>query len=271
MSILKIGVVQLNVSNNKTENIKKALAFIDEAASKGANLVLLPEYTDFMGSPAEKVEVAEKIPGPTSDVFAEKAIEHEIYLNCGSIHEVAEKGYAYNTSLLFNPKGEIIAKYRKVHLYDANFKDRFSSNESDTIKAGNKIVTADTNLGKFGLTICYDVRFPELFRSLALAGSQLIFVPAAFPHYTGSMYWETLLKARAVENQIYIVAAGQFGVSEENVFYGNSLIIDPWGTVVAKAQETEGVTLQEIDLSYVNQVRSNIPMFEHRKPEVYKL
>lgn len=271
MDGLKVGVIQLNISENKDENIRKALHFIDEAADKGVDVVLLPEYVDFMDEETEIIKKAEPIPGPISEAFSNKAKEHGIYLNCGSIHEAIDDQYAHNTSLLFNPEGEMIGKYRKIHLYDAHFEDRFSSQESAKIKPGNEIVTVDTEHGKFGMTICYDLRFPEIFRSLALQGAELIFVPAAFPQYTGSMYWEALLRTRAVENQLYIVAAGQFGVSKSNVFFGSSAIIDPWGTVVAKAPQTEGVTIQEIDLSYVSQVRKNIPTFSHRKPEVYKL
>lgn len=271
MDGLKVGVIQLNISENKEENMNKALHFIDEAAAKGAEVVLLPEYVDFMDEGTDMIKKAEPIPGPTSELFSKKAKAHDIYLNCGSIHEACDAQHAYNTSLLFDPNGDIKGKYRKIHLYDANFEDRFSSQESSNIKPGHEIVTVDTEHGKFGMSICYDLRFPELFRSLALEGAQLIFVPAAFPHYTGSMYWEALLRTRAVENQLYIVAAGQFGVSKSNVFYGNSLIIDPWGTVVAKAPEMEGVTIQDIDLSYVEQVRKNIPTFSHRKPDVYKL
>ncbi|MEC5423280.1 carbon-nitrogen hydrolase family protein [Virgibacillus sp. C22-A2] len=269
---MKVAVIQLNVGENKSKNLSKAVHFIDEAAGKGADIILLPECVNFFGDTAEIINQAETIPGPTSDVFSKKAKEHKIYINCGSIYEVADSKYAYNTSLLFDTNGEIIAKYRKIHLYDATFKDRFTSKESENIRPGNKLVTADTEFGKFGLSICYDVRFPELFRSLALEGCQMIFLPAAFPQYTGSMYWETLLRARAVENQCYIVAAGQYGKSYNgNVFFGNSLIIDPWGTVIAKAHEGEGITMQDIDLSFVEQVRNNIPTFSHRKPEVYKL
>lgn len=269
--MMKVAVVQLNVSEHKEENIEKALRMIDEAAEKGANVVLLPEYVDYMDEAHRIVEKAEPIPGPLSELFSQKAKEHGVYLNCGSIHEKIDDQYAYNTSLLFDPNGEIIGKYRKVHLYDAQFKDRFTSQESATIQPGNELVTVETEHGKFGMTICYDVRFPELYRSLALQGAQLIFAPAAFPHYTGSMYWEALLRARAVENQLYIVAAGQFGVSKMNTFYGNSLIIDPWGTVVAKAPQREGVTIQEIDLSLVDEVRQHIPTFSHRRPDVYQI
>lgn|SRR5699024_949479 len=269
---MKVAVVQMSVQGEKNKNIEKAMYFIDQAAQKGADVVLLPECFNFFGVSSEIINEAETIPGPTSEILSKKAKEHDIYINCGSIYEKANDEFAYNTSLLFNREGNIIAKYQKIHLYDANFKNRFSSYESELIKPGEKIVSTETEFGKIGLSICYDLRFPELFRTLALEGSQIIFVPAAFPQYTGSLYWETLLKARAVENQCYIVSAGQFGkASDGRVFFGNSLIVDPWGTQLAKAQEKEGVTVQEIDLSYIEQVRNNIPVFSHRKPQTYNL
>lgn len=269
---MKLAAIQLNSRNNKKENISKALVLIEEAAKKGADFVVLPEYVDFMGADNEKVNLGETIPGPTSDAFARKAKECEIYLNCGSILEIAERDRVYNTSLLFDKNGEIIAKYRKIHLYDAEFEGRYSIKESNTIKAGEEIVTAETSYGKVGLTICYDLRFPELFRSLALQGSKVILVPAAFPLYTGAHHWEILLRARAIENQCYIVAAGQFGTAPPDlVEFGNSMIIDPWGTVLARAPEGEGVITQDIDLEYIDQVRKNIPCFEHRKTDVYAI
>lgn len=268
--LLKIGIAQINSLENKAENITKALRMIDEAAQNGADFVVLPEYVDYMGEDKEKTKQAEHIPGPTTDAFAKKAKEHGIYLNCGSILEIADESRVYNTSVLFNPTGEVIARYRKIHLYDANFKGRLTEKESDTIKPGDEIVTAETSFGKVGLTICYDMRFPELYRTLALQGSKIIFVPAAFPLYTGAHHWEILLRARAIENQCYIVTVGQIGPSKPNrITYGNSMIINPWGTVVARAQESECVVVQEIDLEYVDKVRSDMQCLLHRRPDLY--
>lgn len=269
---MKVSIVQLNSRDNKKDNITKALNFIEDAANKGADLVVLPEYVDFMGADEEKVNHGETIPGPTSEAFARKAKECGVFLNCGSILEVADENHVYNTSLLIDRDGKIIATYRKIHLYDADFEKRYTEKESDTIKPGNKIVTADTPFGKVGLTICYDLRFPELFRSLAVQGAKVIFVPAAFPLYTGAHHWEILLRARAIENQCYIVAAGQIGTSPPNrVTFGNSMIIDPWGTILAKPQEGEGIAVQDIDLEYVDQLRKSAPNFLHRKPEIYQV
>jgi predicted amidohydrolase len=267
---MKVAAIQLNSQDNKKENITKAIKYIAEAANKGTDFVVLPEYVDFMGEDNEKLENAETIPGPTSNAFAKIAKEHGIYLLGGSIHEKEINNSIYNTSLLFNRDGKMIAKYRKVHLYDAQFKERHTVNESEIILPGDEIITAETSFGTVGLSICYDVRFPEMFRSLALMGSQVIFAPAAFPMYTGSLYWEVLLRARAVENQCFIVASGQFGTAPpDQVLYGNSMIIDPWGTVLARAPEKESIIIADIDLSYIEKVRNNIPCFNHRRPDVY--
>ncbi|MFS0645104.1 carbon-nitrogen hydrolase family protein [Siminovitchia sp. 179-K 8D1 HS] len=269
---MKVAAIQLNSQNSKKENISKAVQFIKEAAMMGAEFVVLPEYVDFIGDDSEKVKLGETIPGPTSEAFSKIAKECNIYLNCGSILERAENDRVFNTSILINGNGEIVKTYRKIHLYDADFEGRFSIKESDTILPGNEVVTAETSFGTIGMTICYDIRFPELFRSLALQGSKVIFVPAAFPLYTGAHHWEILLRARAIENQCYIVAAGQFGPAPpDHVEFGNSMIIDPWGTVLARAPERETIVIQDIDLDYIDQVRSKIPCFKHRKPETYSI
>lgn len=267
---MKVAAIQLNPQDNKEENISSALQYVREAANNGAEFIVLPEYVDFMGEDSKKVMLGETIPGPTSNAFASVAKEYNIYLLCGSILEKADDKRVYNSSMLINGNGEIIATYRKLHLYDAIFEGRYTIKESDTIKPGNDVVTAETDFGTIGLTICYDIRFPELFRSLALRGSKVIFVPAAFPLYTGAHHWEILLRARAIENQCYIVAAGQFGIAPpDHVEFGNSMIIDPWGTVLARAPEKEAIIIENLDLGYIDQVRGKIPCLNHRRPSVY--
>ncbi|MEI3611893.1 carbon-nitrogen hydrolase family protein [Pseudogracilibacillus sp. SO30301A] len=267
---MKVAAIQLNPQDNKEENILSALQYVREAANNGAEFIVLPEYVDFMGEESKKVMLGETIPGPTSNAFASVAKEYNIYLLCGSILEKADDKRVYNSSMLINGNGEIIATYRKLHLYDAIFEGRYTIKESDTIKPGKDVVTADTDFGTVGMTICYDIRFPELFRSLALRGSKVIFVPAAFPLYTGAHHWEILLRARAIENQCYIVAAGQFGIAPpDHVEFGNSMIIDPWGTVLARAPEKEAIIIENLDLGYIDQVRGKIPCFNHRRPSVY--
>src|SRR5699024_5351802 len=247
MLYMKVGIVQLNSTDNKENNIYKALKGIESASGDGADFVVLPEYVDFMGMDKEKNKKAENIPGKTSELFSKEAKKNNIYLNCGSILEKADDQRVYNTSILFNPKGEIIAKYRKTHLFDVYLKNKIIDKESDTVKPGEEIVAAKTKFGGIGLTICHDLRYPEIFRSLALKEKvKIICVPAAFPFYTGAFHWEILLRARAIENQCYIIAAAQIGKSSPNrECFGNSMIIDPWGTIIAKAKEEETVLVKD--------------------------
>lgn len=275
---MKVASIQLNVQEDKEKNIQRALKFVEQAASEGATLICLPEYIDYMGPDDKELKqnLSESIPGPISNLFSKKAKELGAYIHCGSFMETADDGRSYNTSLLFDDKGEIIATYRKMHLYDAEIEGRISLKESDTIKPGTELSVADTPIGKMGLSICYDVRFPELYRSLALKGAQILFIPAAFPIYTGYLHWELLVRARAVENQCYVIATGQYGVynAEEGVQdikYGNSMIVDPWGTVIARAPEEEGIITANINIDKVDDFRSKIPCFKHRQPDYYQL
>lgn len=271
---MKVSVVQLNPQGDKEKNIAKALHFIDEAAKEGADLVSLPEYVDFMGEEKKKFEVAEDIPGGyASTKFQEKAKELGLYIHVGSIREKGENGKIYNTSLVIDRHGDIIAKYRKIHLFDVEIEGKVSAKESDSITPGEEIVVVDTEFGKLGLSICYDLRFPELYRTLALQGAKVIFIPAAFTLYTGIHHWETLIKARAIENQCFVVAAGQFGSypPEHKASFGSSMIVDPWGIVLARAPEREGIVTANLNFEDIERTRQNVPCFNHRKPELYRL
>lgn len=268
---LRLGLVQLNSQSDKERNLEVAEQLIDEAAQRGAEVVALPEYVNFLG-PRELHEAnAEPIPGPTTERFAAKARQHGIYLLGGSILERSPiPGKYYNTSVLFDPEGEIRAIYRKIHLFDVDLTGNVTSNESATILPGQEIVTAEIAGHTVGLTICYDVRFPELYRLLALAGAELIFVPAAFTLYTGKDHWHVLLRARAIENQCYIAAPAQIGPHDPGQqCYGHSLVADPWGTVIAEATNQVGVVVTELDFAYLRQVRVQLPSLANRRPEVY--
>ena len=225
---------------------------------------------NYIGDEDGEQENAESIPGETTERLAAKAKQHAIWLHCGSIFERVEgNDKLYNTSVLLSPAGEIAEKYRKIHLFDVNVESGPSFMESNTKQAGVDIVVAPTPLGNIGLSICYDMRFPEIFRIMMLRKAQIVFVPAEYTLMTGKDHWETILRARAIENQIYIIAPAQIGVKPAFQTYGRSLIIDPWGNVIAKMPDKEGFIMAEIDLDYLESVRRQIPCLVNRRPDLY--
>ena len=251
----------------KAANIAEAEKWIREAAAQGAQVVALPEVFVWRGVKREERQAAEPIPGPTSERLAVLARELSIYILGGSILEqVPGSDKAYNTSLLFSSEGRLLAKYRKIHLFDVDLKEGVSIKESDTRARGEAVVVTETELCAMGLSICYDLRFPELYRKMAAKGAQLMFVPSAFTAYTGKAHWEPLLRARAIENQSYIVAPAQFG-KHPNGFetHGHSMIVDPWGKILAELPDGPGVVMADIDLDYLLKVRSELPCLEHVK------
>ena len=267
-----VAVLQLDSQNDKASNMKQISGLIDEAASKGATLVSLPEVMNFIGDMKKEEDRPESIPGYSTEILMQKAKEHNIYIHSGSFAEKkSEYTRYYNTSVLIDNKGKIIAKYSKIHTFDVTLPDGTVCDESARVFPGDKIVTVDTELGKLGFSICYDIRFPELFRLMALEGAQLIFTPANFTMPTGKDHWEALLRTRAIENGCYIVAAAQIGKKKQFVAYGNSMVVDPWGTVVAKAKETVGIALAEIDLDFQDKIRLQIPSLKNRRPDIYEL
>jgi predicted amidohydrolase len=258
------AAVQLCAGSDKRANLDKAEALAAEAARHDARLVVLPEVFLWRGPRAEEVANAESIPGPTTQRLAALARHLHIHLVAGSLLEHNGTDRAFNTSLLFDPRGDIVARYRKLHLFDIDLPGRVSIRESDTRASGRDVVTASTELGVIGMTICYDVRFPELYRRLTLAGAEIITVPSAFTLPTGAAHWEILLRARAIENQVYVVAPDQLGTSPSGVVdFGNSLIVDPWGTPLARAAEREMVILAEIDRDHQARVRRELPCLAH--------
>jgi predicted amidohydrolase len=261
------AAIQMVASDNKAANLAEAERWIRAAASRGSQIVALPEVFIWRGSKKREREFAEPIPGPTSEAMARLAGELHIHLLAGSILEaVPGSTKAYNTSLLFDATGRLIASYRKIHLFDVDLANGVSLRESETRAFGDSVIVAETELGCMGLTVCYDLRFPELYRRLAAQGAQIVFVPSAFTAYTGEAHWETLLRARAIENQVYIVAPDQFGKSASSFeTYGHSMIVDPWGRVLAEAADGPGIVDAEIDLDYLVQVRAELPALLHRK------
>jgi deaminated glutathione amidase len=270
--LLRVGLVQMNSRSDKEANLATAERLIDEAAERGARLVGLPEYVSYLGPKDQHEANAESIPGPTTERFAAKARQHGIYLLGGSILERSDvTGKYYNTSTFFNPDGEIQAIYRKIHLFDVDITGNVSANESASILPGERIVTVQLDGHTVGLTICYDLRFPELYRLLALEGAEVLFVPAAFTLFTGKDHWHTLLRARAIENQCYVLAPAQIGPHDPNAqCYGHALVADPWGTVTADAPNHEGVVVADIDFAYLRQVRTQVPSLANRRPAAYE-
>ncbi len=267
---LTVAAVQMSSTPDKDENLATAEQLIHAAASSGADLVALPELWSCHGLEKAYRENAEPIPGETTRFLGDLARERGIYLLDGSIlegHPSSPK--LHNTSALFRPDGEMSAVYRKVHLFDVKAPDR-EYVESGTIASGGEIVTAKAGAATLGLSVCYDVRFPELYRLLALRGAEVLMVPAAFTLQTGKDHWELLLRARAVENQAFVVAPAQWGQKADGRWtYGRSLIVDPWGTVLAQCPDHDGFALATLDLGYLVRLREDFPALKNRRPEAY--
>jgi len=270
---LRTVVIQVNARDNPAENLSNVERFLDQAADLRAQFVCLPEFWTYLGPYSGFDGAAQTIPGPVVELLQEKARKHKMIVHGGSIIERDPQltGKFYNTSLLINRDGEIVARYRKIHLFDVNLANGEKHYESERIAPGNDIVTAEIDGINFGLTICYDLRFPELYRLLALKGAQIILVPAGFTLHTGRDHWEVLLRARAIENLCYVVAPAQVGTYPPNrQCFERSMIVNPWGLVLAQAQDTPTVIMADIDLAQIEQARAQIPSLENRRPAVYK-
>ena len=269
---LRIAACQMNSQGDKDANLATAERLIDEAARQGAQMVGLPELFNLLADDATMVAGAESEDGPTSTLLQAKARQHGIYLHGGSIPTVIPGSDRIgNTTVVFDPEGAIVARYQKIHLFDIHIAGQNSYQESARVAPGEEMVTFETEQGNFGLTICYDIRFPELYRALTLAGARVIFHPAAFTLYTGKDHWETLIRARAIENQVYMVSPAQIGShSNGKQCFGNTMIVDPWGTVLARAPERECVVVAEIDYAAQDKVRAELPALKHRRADVYE-
>jgi deaminated glutathione amidase len=259
------AAIQVCAGSDKAANLEKAESFVVEGARSGARLIVLPEVFLWRGPRAEERSTAEPIPGPTSNRLGDVARQLGIYLLAGSMME--ENGTKpFNTSVLLDPHGDIVARYRKLHLFDVDIPGHVTVRESDTRMPGDMVVTAPTDLGVIGMSVCYDLRFPELYRRLTLAGAEIIAIPSAFTFPTGAAHWEVLVRARAIENQVYIIAPDQIGRSTGGVVdFGNSMIVDPWGKPVARAADREMVIFAEIDRDYQERVRRELPCLTHIK------
>jgi deaminated glutathione amidase len=263
------AVVQLQSTSDEAANLAAAEALVRRAAGHGARLVATPENTNFLGPHAEKVRRAQPLDGPTVARFAALAAELGIHLLLGSFNErAASPGRCHNTSVLFAPDGARLAVYRKLHLFDLDVDDELRFQESATVEPGSEVVVAATPLGRLGLSICYDLRFGELYRALVERGAEILAIPSAFTLRTGKDHWLPLLRARAIESQAYVLAPAQHGHHDDQGLresYGHAMILDPWGHPIAMASDGPGLALAEIDLERVHAVRRSMPIAAHRR------
>lgn len=264
---MRVAVCQLNARADRAANLKFAAELLERAAAGDADLAVLPEYTDYLG-PAAGLPQPEPVDGEYAQHFADLAQRLNLWVLAGSFHETGpDPEHTYNTSLLFDRSGALAAAYRKIHLYDVEIPGRVSYQESAAVAAGGQTVVVPVEGVRVGLSICYDLRFPELYRRLAAEGeAQVLLVPAAFMAHTGRDHWEVLLRARAIENQCYVVAAGQIGDHDPGrTCYGRSMVVDPWGTVVAQAPDVVGVTFADLDLDRLAAIRQELPSLANRR------
>ncbi len=267
--MFKIGLCQMKGSFDKQESMKTAEKAIRQAAENGAAVISLPEMWNCPYSNDYFREYSEAEDGKTVNFLSELAAKLGVYLIGGSIPEL-DGDKVYNTSFSFDRSGNIIGKHRKVHLFDIDVKDGIRFMESDTLTAGRDMTVIDTEYCKIGVAICYDVRFPEWFRKMALAGAKLIVLPAAFNMTTGPAHWDLTMRARALDNQVYF-AANSPARDENGPYqaYGGSCIVDPWGKFIAHADEKECVIYGDIDLDHVEDIRQQLPLLKHRRAELY--
>jgi predicted amidohydrolase len=269
---LTVAAVQMSSGSNTSRNLDEAERLVTEAADRGAHYVQLPEYFNYLGPFSGFARAAEPVPGPTTTRMATLARSRGVSVHLGSLlEESSEKGKFFNTSVVFAPNGTIVATYRKIHLFDVNVPDAIVHRESDVIAPGHEMVVARLDGFTLGLSICFDLRFPELYRALALAGAEVIAIPAAFNAVTGRAHWDTLVHARAIENHAFVIAAAQVGTTAEGIAtYGHSLIVDPWGEALAESTgDRPEVLLATLDLSEVARRRAQIAVMDFRRPDVY--
>ncbi len=267
---MRAAVIQLNSTDDYERNLEVAERLLREAAADGAELAVLPEKWTALGPPELLREVAQPLDGEALSAAADWARELGIHLVAGSVAERVEgEDKLFNTSALIGPEGETAAVYRKIHMFDVDVDD-VSYRESEAEQPGEEIVVAEAAV-PIGLTVCYDLRFPELYRILALRGALLITVPSAFTERTGRDHWEVLLRARAIENQLFVLAAGQIGEAPPHYrSFGRSMIVDPWGVVLAQAPDDECFVAAELDFSAQERVRDSLPSLRNRRAAAYR-
>lgn len=268
--MFKIALCQTKVYIDKNKNLENAIEKIRECARNGAKIISLPEMFNcpYAGENF-KIYSEEESNSQTLEALKKICNEEKIYLVAGSIPEIM-MGKVYNTLYVIDPRGNIIGKYRKSHLFDINLEKGIKFLESDNITRGDEIKVIETEYCKIGLCICYDIRFPELVRNMTLQGAEVIFAPAAFSSSTGPAHWELLLRSRALDNQVYMAGISPSRDCEGTYKpYANSLVVNPWGEIVARAKEEEEIVYCDIDLEFLKKIRNELPVLKHRRPEIY--
>jgi predicted amidohydrolase len=270
LETLRVAAVQLQSQDDIAENLRECRRLVGVAGREGAKLVVLPENFAYFGADETKHQSAERLGdghGKIQSALAEMAKSSEVFLVAGGFPEASgDAGRPYNTALVYGPDGQLVTSYRKIHLFDVALQDGTNLSESAGTSAGEALVTFDIGRFRIGLSICYDLRFPELYRALVTRGANVLLVPAAFTLHTGKDHWHTLLRARAIESQAFVVAAAQWGKHPRGrTTYGHSLVVDPWGAVIAEASDRVGVVSAALDLSYLEQVRAAVPCLSNRR------
>lgn len=263
--------MQLNSNENKDRNLEVASSLVRAAAADGAELIVLPEKFNLLGTEEQMSEGAEVLEGPTLASVSELALELGVWIVAGSIVErLKGEEKLRNTSALLSPDGEVEAVYRKIHMFDVEVAG-VTYRESDTEAPGDEIVVSQAADVPLGMAICYDLRFPEVFRILALRGARVIALPSAFTLHTGKDHWEVLVRARAIEDQVFMVAAGQIGKHPpDHESYGRSMIVDPWGVTLAVAPDEECHIVADLDIAVQDRIREKLPSLANRKPDAYR-
>lgn len=272
MEKIKIAAIQMSTVADKMENVRTVKAYLEKIKDENPDFVILPEMFCCPYQTENFPIYAEKEGGPVWQQLSGYAKQYGIYLIGGSMPEKDAEGNIYNTSYIFDREGKQIGKHRKVHLFDIDVKGGQTFKESDTLTAGDSDTVFDTEFGKIGVMLCFDIRFPELSRMMVNDGAKVIFVPAAFNMTTGPAHWELSFRTRALDNQIYMVGcAPARDVSAGYISWGHSIVTDPWGRVTGMLDENEGILLAELDMDYEEQVREELPLLKSRRKDIYQL
>uniref|UniRef100_A0A2P2I3B4 omega-amidase n=1 Tax=Hirondellea gigas TaxID=1518452 RepID=A0A2P2I3B4_9CRUS len=270
-STMLMGLIQMSVKKNKPANLTRCAQLVQIAAKNGARLVALPECFNCPYGTEYFAEYAETIPGESTEFLSKLAQQFKVWLVGGSMPE-RDGDKLYNTSTVFSPTGECVAKHRKVHLFDIDIPGSITFKESETLSPGNSFTTFNVDGFKIGLGICYDIRFPEMAQAYAKLGCQVLLYPGAFNMTTGPAHWELLARSRAVDNQVYVASISPArSVDADYIAYGHTLCVDPWGCLVAEADETEQIVYAEIDLNEVKSIRQQIPVSQQKRSDLYQL